>query len=64
MSSFQKAINIIKFDKRLIEWNLRNGYLNEAEYEEYLKKLPDLSASTQKVDFEDQDDIENDDDEI
>jgi len=37
-----------KFDKRSIERNLREGTVSAKEWEQYLKKLPDISD---KVDF-------------
>ncbi|MFQ5843208.1 MAG: hypothetical protein ACE5I8_12325 [Thermodesulfobacteriota bacterium] len=37
-----------KFDKRTIESNLKKGIVSAKEWEEFLKKLPDVSD---KVDF-------------
>ncbi len=32
-----------KYDKRTIERNLRQGVISHREYEEYLRKIPDVS---------------------
>jgi len=36
--------NDFRFDKRIIEKNLRTGVVTQQEYEAYLKKLKDLSG--------------------
>ncbi len=33
----------LKFDKRLLEWNLNNGQLSKEELKKHLDQLPDLS---------------------
>ena len=33
----------LKFDKRLLEWNLNNGQLSKEELKKHLEQLPDLS---------------------
>ena len=38
-----------KFDKRSIERNLREGTVSAKEWEEYLKKLPDISDKVDLV---------------
>lgn len=35
----------LKFDKRLIEWNLRNGIITQEEYKKYLEQLPDSGGN-------------------
>lgn len=32
-----------KFDKRSIERNIKNGIINQKDYETYLSKLPDVT---------------------
>lgn len=33
----------LKYDKRLLEWNLNNGQLSKEELKKHLEQLPDLS---------------------
>ncbi len=40
--SLHKAMKQLKLDKRLIEWNLRNGQLTQDELKKHLDSLPDL----------------------
>lgn len=37
------------FDRRVIERNVAKGLIKEADYKDYLKKLPDESANGQWV---------------
>lgn len=41
-----------KFDKRTIERNLREGIVSAKEWEQFLKKLPDVSDKADSVMFE------------
>ncbi len=34
----------LKFDKRLLEWNINNGQLSKEELKKHLEQLPDLSS--------------------
>lgn len=43
MASSDNSNKNIKFDKRLIEWNLNNGQLTKEEYKKYIEQLPDLA---------------------
>jgi hypothetical protein len=40
------------FDKRIIERNMKRGRLTKAEYQEFLKTLPDDSAKAATVTVE------------
>ena len=51
-------VNPYEFDSRLTEWNLKNNKITKSQLESYLKSLPDDSANTEKVNF-DQDDGSN-----
>lgn len=53
--SLNKALNGLKFDKRLIELNLKLGRLTQAEITENIKNLPDLEENCEKLDLEKED---------
>lgn len=40
--SLDKAVKNLKWDKRLVEWNLRNGQLTPEELKKHLEALPDM----------------------
>lgn len=50
--SLNKAIESLKFDKRLIELNLKLGRVTREEAEKYIESLPDLQAQCEKLDIE------------
>ena len=52
--SLNKAYENFKFDKRLLDLNLRLGNLTKEEYEKHMKSLEDLEANSEKIEFEDQ----------
>ncbi len=39
--SIEKALEILKYDVRLIEYHLNNGMLTKAELEKHMKEIPD-----------------------
>lgn len=41
MSRLHKAMQDLKFDKRMFEWNLRNGHITKEELKKHLEQLPD-----------------------
>lgn len=43
---------LIKFDSRMVEFNLTRGTLTKEEYEKYLASLPDLSAQAEKIELD------------
>lgn len=43
MSDFSDALKKLKFDKRMLNWNLRQKIITEEEYKKQLTSLPDLS---------------------
>lgn len=49
MATKSRQDELIKFDSRMIEYNLANGLITKEEYDKYLAQLPDLS--TQSVAF-------------
>ncbi len=57
--SLNKAVENLKFDKRLLDLNLRLGRLTQDEYNQHLKGLADLEADSSKVDLEESDAEQN-----
>ncbi len=41
MSYLEEQMNLLKFDKRLLEINFKNGSLSEDEYKKHLETLED-----------------------
>lgn len=41
--------NELKFDVRLLERNLAKGIVTEAEYQEFLKNLPDAAPNAENL---------------
>lgn len=53
--SLNKALENLKFDKRLVELNLKLGRLTQAEYAQNTQSLPDLESQSEKLDIEKED---------
>ena len=51
MSYLQQQMGFLKFDKRLLEINLKNGTITEAEYQQHLQALNDDVANSEKIDL-------------
>lgn len=49
MAYLQEQMKILKFDKRMLEINLKNGSLTEADYKSYLSQLRDMEANSEKL---------------
>lgn len=49
--SLSKNIEKLKYDTRMIDINLKDGSLNQKEYEAYLSSLEDTSGNRTNVDF-------------
>ena len=43
MSDLSKKLKELKYDKRMLNWNLRQKLLTEEEYQKHLDSLKDLS---------------------
>ena len=43
MSELRENLKKLKYDKRMINWNLRQKLITKEEYENHLKELQDLS---------------------
>lgn len=50
--SLNKALEELKFDKRLTELNLRLGRITQEEVEKNLSSLEDLESQVEKLDLE------------
>lgn len=50
--SLDKAIKNLKYDKRMVEWNLNNGLLTKEELEKHTQQLPDLKEQVNLLDLE------------
>ncbi len=53
--SLKKALENLKFDKRLVELNLKLGHVTKAELAQNTKSLPDLENQCAKLDLEKED---------
>lgn len=50
--SLNKALENLKFDKRLLELNLKLGRVTQQEIDQNNKGLQDLEAQSEKLDIE------------
>ena len=50
--SLDKSMQTLKFDSRLVEYNLRSGQLTNEELAKHLASLPDLSHNCEKIDID------------
>ncbi len=53
--SLNKALENLKFDKRLLELNIKMGRLTQIEVDQHTKSLEDLEAQSEKLDIEQED---------
>ena len=51
MSYLQNQMNVLKFDKRLLEINLKNGTITGDEYQQHLSGLKDNEANATQLDL-------------
>ena len=54
MSDLPKMLKKLKYDKRMMNWNLRQKLLTEEEYAKHLSQLEDLSHLVQTDKKEDE----------
>lgn len=50
-------VEALKFDKRLLEINFKNGLLTKEEYQKFLDQLPDAAANATNMTLEDEEDF-------
>ena len=53
--SLNKALEGLKFDKRLLEMNVRLGIIKKEDIAHYEKSLVDLESQSEKLDIEKED---------
>ena len=53
--SLNKALEGLKFDKRLLEMNVRLGIIKKEDIAQYEKTLVDLESQSEKLDIEKED---------
>ena len=60
MQDLYENLKKLKFDKRMIKWNINKKVLTPKEYEKHLNSLKDIShlQNTEKVESEDEGDSE------
>ncbi len=53
MSSYlEQQMNLLKFDKRLLEINFKNGQVSQDEYKKHLETLEDDEDKAEKLGFQ------------
>ena len=52
MSYLQRQMETLKYDKRLLEINLKNGSITREEYDNFITQLADSSANAEKLQLE------------
>ncbi len=50
--SLDKAMKNLKFDSRMLEFNLRTGIVTKEEVKKHLEQLPDCGSNCEKLDLE------------
>jgi hypothetical protein len=47
-----EALQRVKFDKRLIDWHIKQGIITEEEVKKHLQSLNDVAAQSMQLDLE------------
>lgn len=50
--SIEKSLKNLKFDKRMIQWNINNKQLTQEELKKHLESLPDLGHQVDLINLE------------
>ena len=53
--SLDKAMQNLKLDLRLLEFNLRTGQITKEEVQKHLSSLPDSAGNCEKINIEEHD---------
>lgn len=56
MLNLIKSNEDMRFDSRMIDWNLKNGLITQSEYETHLNSLKDSAANMTHINLEDDQD--------
>ncbi len=51
--SLNKAYEKMKYDRRLLDLNLRLGQITQEEYDKFVNSLPDVADNSEKINIED-----------
>jgi TFIIF-interacting CTD phosphatase-like protein len=51
MSYLQNQMNALRYDKRLLEMNLKNGTITHEEYDQFIKELRDDDGNATQLDL-------------
>ena len=51
--SLNKSYEKMKYDRRLLDLNLRLGQITQEEYDKYVNTLPDSAENSEKINIED-----------
>lgn len=51
--SLNKAYEKMKYDRRLLDLNLKLGQITQEEYDKFVNSLPDISENAEKINIED-----------
>jgi len=49
-----QALENLKFDVRMRDWNLKQGVLKDKDIQDHTQNLKDLSASAQPLEFQEE----------
>jgi hypothetical protein len=49
-----KALENLKFDVRMRDWNMKQGILKDKDIEDHLKNLRDISAQSVPLEFQEE----------
>ena len=52
MKNLERALNHLRFDERLIDWNLQNGIISQSELDTHLNSLQDVHSEAIKIDID------------
>lgn len=53
--SFENATKNLKYDKRMIDWNINNNQISKEELKKHLDSLPDLAENVDLIKFNEED---------
>lgn len=51
--SLNKAYEKMKYDRRLLDLNLKLGQITQEEYDKFVNNLPDVADNSEKINIED-----------